>query len=474
MSARRAPLASKWTDPLGYWLYLDRAGPTGLGGWIAPREALASARIDISCAGARFRARLGKDAEPLEGRPLYRFDCALPLPQRFFLSLAFDGRAISLFAAYRGGALAPLVLPAPPMARQANTKSHPPGRTLIVLAPIDWSFRQQRSQHLTRALSAHYARTLYLGPASLHLAGSGFEVDGVTLNLLGSAPDCDFSERVLSEEEASACANALRVEIGDAPVDVLVQFPSWGVVAAKLPGARIIYDCIDRHASLPHVAAPIEAAEDALAHEAALCLATSAPLLERLGALGARQIMLAPNATSHPRVDTWPSQRAPTIAYLGAIETWFDFELIEEVANAIPEARVQIIGQVNVTPPTGLPRNIVFAGEKDHAAATRALTRARVGIIPFKRGALTEAVNPVKAYEYLAAGLPVVMTPMGGPELAEAPGITVADTAQAFAAGVRAVYLNTTDADRLRFAHWAKGQTWSARADAIVERLKAL
>lgn len=471
---RRAPRAARMMAPFGAWIYLDRAGPNGLGGWIALPQALKASSIEIVVGGVRVRAPLRPDAEPIEGRALYRFTCALPLAERNLVTLRFGERSVSLFTVHRGQRAAPLFAPAPFQAAQSAAPSPVRGRTLVVLAPIDWSFRRQRSQQLTAALAAHFDATLYLGPASLQLSGEAFPADGgaVRLPLLGTAPDCDFSERALADAEAEATVAALQTHIGDG-ADVLVQFPSWQAVARRLSGARIIYDCIDFHAALPHVTAPLAESERALAHNAALCLATSGPLLEHVRALGANQALLSPNATPAPQLKAWPMRRSASVLYVGAVESWFDFALIEALARAMPETAIEIIGQCGVELPRGLPRNVVFLGERSHAHASKAMMQARVGIIPFKRDALVGAVNPVKAYEYLAAGLPVVMTPMGGDELATAPGVSTVDAADAFVAAVKAAY-TTADEDRRSYAAWAETQTWDARARQIVERLAEL
>ncbi len=471
---RTPPFAARWSEGLGFWFYLDRAGPGGLGGWIAPPAVLEAEWIDVQFDGKRVRAKLRRDADPIGGRPLYRFSVSLRFPARALVMFGVAGKTFARLVLSRGHA-SPPALPAPPrMWGEPAPISPAQGRALVVLAPIDWSFRRQRSQQLAQALSHSYDATFYLGPASLHLDGSAHNAsERIALPLLGAAPECDFATRGLSETEARACADGLTELLGNASVDVLVQFPSWRAVATLLPNARVIYDCIDDHARLPHVTAPLDADERALAQEAALCLATSDALHERLTSLGARNVMLAPNAAQAPEPNAWPHHRDAAIVYLGAVEDWFDFVLLQAAALSVPEAQVRVIGACNVTPPSGLSGRIRFLGEHDYASAMRALRHARVGIIPFQRGALADAVNPVKAYEYLAAGLPVVMTPMGGTELANAPGVSVAETADTFAQAVARAYADTTDADRQSFAKWVEGETWITRASQILARLNA-
>lgn len=466
------PLSARWSDSLGFWFYLDRAGPGGVGGWIAPRNKLESDRITVRFKGAQVQSKLERDDKLLAGRALFRFSVALPFPSFSRATFGVAGKTISVLVLTRARG-APLVLPAPPPAPSTiEPRASPQGRTLLVLAPIDWAFRRQRSQQLTLALGKHYAAAFYLGPASLRLHGAPYQTsEGVVLPLIGAAPDCDFAQRRLSDAEAQACADGLNALLGGSEADVIVQFPSWRPVARRIWRAREIYDCIDDHAHLPQVRTSLEGDERSLAERSALCLATSAPLEQRLRALGARNVLLAPNAAPTPAPAAWPHDRDAAIVYLGAVEDWFDFDLLNAAAKAVPSAEIRVIGACKVLPPLGLPRRVRFLGELDHARAMEALRRARVGIIPFRKSPLIEAVNPVKAYEYLAAGLPVVMTAMGGDELARAPGIHVAETAEGFAAAVSSLYANTSRDARLAFASWAERETWDVRAAQILSQL---
>jgi glycosyltransferase involved in cell wall biosynthesis len=56
-----------------------------------------------------------------------------------------------------------------------------------------------------------------------------------------------------------------------------------------------------------------------------------------------------------------------------------------------------------------LPDNVVVEGPVDYAAVPDLLARARVGLMPFESSRLNEGRSPMKMYEYLAAGLTVVV-----------------------------------------------------------------
>ena len=84
----------------------------------------------------------------------------------------------------------------------------------------------------------------------------------------------------------------------------------------------------------------------------------------------------------------------------------------------------------------GLP-NVRLTGRFDHAELPLLLGRSRVCLVPYRVNAFNDMLVPVKLVEYLAAGRPVVSTPMrGAEEFADA--VAFADGAEAFAEAVLA------------------------------------
>jgi len=92
-----------------------------------------------------------------------------------------------------------------------------------------------------------------------------------------------------------------------------------------------------------------------------------------------------------------------------------------------------------------------------------------VGLIPFKLNELTVAVNPIKLREYLAAGLPVVATPL--PEVALYKElVAIADGAEAFAAAIESV-LETGPQRRGELSAAMASETWPVKMAVICGRL---
>ncbi len=103
------------------------------------------------------------------------------------------------------------------------------------------------------------------------------------------------------------------------------------------------------------------------------------------------------------------------IGYIGSIYPWFDFDLIDYLCRSMPGLNFVLIGREHPGTLVHIKElekhnNFFFLGRKSYSILPHYLQHFRCGIIPFRRTLLTESVDPVKLYEYCAAGLPTVST----------------------------------------------------------------
>jgi glycosyltransferase involved in cell wall biosynthesis len=199
--------------------------------------------------------------------------------------------------------------------------------------------------------------------------------------------------------------------------------------------------------------------------DATFCV--SSTLVEKMRSWGGVGVHLSPNAydPAFRSADyvRRPSERA-VVGYFGHLtDRWFDYPSLVEIARRRPEYLFEIVGD---GAPNGLdlPPNVVLLGPKRHSEIGHLAARWRVGIIPFRVGKLADAVDPIKIYEYLALGLPVVSFRM--PQIADYPYTTTVESPEAFAAALdRAI---STRVDPARTRSFLEASTWTARAAQIL------
>jgi len=190
-----------------------------------------------------------------------------------------------------------------------------------------------------------------------------------------------------------------------------------------------------------------------------------------------------PNATdtevfAPPEPDSEPppvfgGKPRPYLVYLSQITERVDFELIGDLAARRPEWRIFMIGPL-VCPESRLEvlrgrRNVHLTGAMPYESAARAVAHADVCILPHKVDPLTRTLDPIKLYDYLATGKPIVSTNVAmNPSMR--PHVRVADGVDDFEAAVlQALSEPAGSGKRRRMA--ALEHNWKARAETALEIL---
>lgn len=189
---------------------------------------------------------------------------------------------------------------------------------------------------------------------------------------------------------------------------------------------RVIYDCMDDHAefySAPNVRSRIRDLERALCLRAHLIFASASLLAQRIHERyqPTAQVVVLNNAIRSSVLDARASEPLPDalrsiladkafrhIVYIGTVAHWIDFDLIVKTLNQFPSIRVVLIGPTDTSCP--LHERLIIAGKIEHASVATAMQSADALFMPFQVTDLIRAVNPVKAYEYIASGKPVILS----------------------------------------------------------------
>jgi glycosyltransferase involved in cell wall biosynthesis len=161
----------------------------------------------------------------------------------------------------------------------------------------------------------------------------------------------------------------------------------------------------------------------------------------------------------------------PILGFFGLIAEWVDLDLIAHLAARFPKGSVVLLGKATVDL-SGLARfpNIHLFGRKPYADLPAYGKGFDVALMPFVVNELTLNANPLKVREYLAAGLPVVSTPI--PEV-EALGLCrIASGPEAFASEVESALADP--GPRAGRSDAVRHEGWDARIDEIRAHLAEL
>ena len=356
---------------------------------------------------------------------------------------------------------------------------------VLVFSIIDWEFRFQRPQQLAGQFGRKGHRVLYLscsrflpegGPAwqTVRRAENVAEVrirSARALDIYGGK----LEERDLDALEESFSVLARDLAIADAVCKV--DIPFWTPLVLRLRerfGWRVVYDCMDEWNNFPGFKEPVLAAEPTLVREADVTLVSADRLLAKWSDV-ARPLMVrnAVDLDHYTRL-YGPNKLLgevahPVIGYYGALASWVDVPLLRKVAEAFPDGTIVLAGgqfDVDLGPIAQL-RNVRLLGQRPYEEMPLLLWHFDACIIPFLVNDITEATNPVKFYEYISKGKPVVV-----PDLTELRPFSevcyLARDHDDFVAKLRLALAEAPDDPRRRKRQEvAAGNDWSARADAI-------
>lgn len=154
----------------------------------------------------------------------------------------------------------------------------------------------------------------------------------------------------------------------------------------------------------------------------------------------------------------------PVLGYVGTIGPWFDWRLVTALAQCDPGLRVRLVGPVLSGPGAPLPGNVELSPACAHGVALRVMQGFSVGLIPFEHTDVTDAVDPIKYYEYRALGLPVLSSRFGEMARREGePGVFLVDARAALAPQVCHALRHRDNEDEIRL--FQAKNSWTARFD---------
>lgn len=254
----------------------------------------------------------------------------------------------------------------------------------------------------------------------------------------------------------------------------------------RLYDVRRVYECVDDFSAARGLinGDVVRRLEAATLKKADLVIATTDNLADKFRS-PSRQPLISSNASDYehfhragdgslPMAEELRDITGPIIGFVGSISYWVDIELIAELARRRREWTFILVGPVR----TGIGRlrrlpNVRIIGERPYRELPRYLTRFDVCLNPYKNDGVAEGAGPLKLYEYLATGKPIVSSDM--PEARRFHAVVeIARTPDQFVEKIERA-LHADDADRCeRQCRLARENNWNSRFIQMENRIEAL
>ena len=396
---------------------------------------------------------------------------------------------------------------ADPILRRVS--SAPAVPDLVVVSHLRWCWVWQRPQHLVSRFAAtrarHGALTWYV-EEPVPVAGGepalrSEQRDGIVRVWLelpisneerdqravpvppGSRDRLDFRNRfdfsaVGADVYPSLLAELLAAQGRPAAPDLLLYTPMAYEFAQVLEPARLVYDVMDDLSSFKDAPAGLRLRQRRLLADADVVFAGGRSLHRRISAHRSRGCHLFPSGVETSHYASAVSLRQPrerkVAGYVGVIDERLDLDLLADLARALPDWTLRIVGPVAKIDPEQLPQapNLEYPGQVTYAELPEVMAGFDVALMPFALNEATRSISPTKTLEYLAAGLPVVSTRVPDVVTDYTGTVHFAADAAGFAAGCREVVADSAIERERRTRHIKKRQEWDAIATAM-ERLIA-
>lgn len=335
------------------------------------------------------------------------------------------------------------------LARQFTTEPAVSDAPIICFSHLRWDFVLQRPQHLMNRFGRtrqvyffeEYIPTDHHSPYLEFHPYAGTEIVSVRPRL---PHHWDEQRRTIGLTQL--LEQMLRLHRIEKPI-LWFYSPLMFSFAHQIEASAVVYDCMDELANFRFAPPGLKALEAELIERADLVLTGGVSLYEARKHLH-DNIHAFPSGVELEHFASVRAGVAPagdiaahpgkTLGFYGVIDERIDLELLDYVARVRPDWSIVMVGPLAKIGHHELPRrpNLHFIGPRNYADLPAYLAGWDVALMPFAMNEATRFISPTKTPEYLAAGLPVVSTPIadvvltyGGLE-----GVEIAGTPEAFVA----------------------------------------
>jgi glycosyltransferase involved in cell wall biosynthesis len=294
---------------------------------------------------------------------------------------------------------------------------------LVCFSHLRWGFVFQRPNHLLTRFSKHQ-RVFFIEEPIFHNDADKLHIENFNENLYIVTP---YIRQGLKEKEIN---NRQRKFLTNLFTNMQVnRFFSWYYTPMALPFTDhlspelVIYDCMDELSAFKFAPPELAIKEKELFKKADLVFTGGHSIFESKknqhhniypfpSSIDKHHFGAARNTKNDPADQAHIPH--PRFGFFGVVDERFDINLLDSVAKAKPDWHFVILGPIVKIDPASLPRysNIHYLGGKKYEELPSYIAGWDIATIPFAMNESTKYISPTKTPEYLAAGKPVISTPI--------------------------------------------------------------
>ena len=297
---------------------------------------------------------------------------------------------------------------------------------IICISTSPWGFMFQRPQQLMSLFSREFKIGYINPPVTSKLALPYDRVlqehtEIIDPNLIVLKPRIPkYPNHYATSRYYAGLLKSFSIKYGLKDIILWICLPQFEYLNGQLGEKLVVYDCQDDYASFSWTPRITWQADKRLTEKADIVLTVSEPLQKTKKPLNPL-CFLVPNGCDFQHFNKATkileippdilNIEKPRIGFVGAIYEWIDLELITKLAEKEPNWSIVMVGPIhrNIKPPH--LSNIHYLGRKPYNMLPNYIRQFDICSIPFKQWSpISMNSCPIKLFEYMAAGKPVVST----------------------------------------------------------------
>lgn len=374
---------------------------------------------------------------------------------------------------------------------------------IMVWYQNDWGLYGRRNEFIARTLLKHRAvrNVLHIEPPidlehlNSHLSSDSLDDNVHTnlkrINLCNDKGIFLYTPHILKELSRNTLLESLQIQL-EKVIDLCGMdnillwlypphpFADFALNFLKDRAALIASDCVDDHRQYAKTEAErllIESRYKRIVGASDIVFCVSKTMRDEMARYNPRAFYV-PNAIpselfirkkTGPEPDGMAGIKRPVIGYTGALSLRIDAGLLRFVAESRPDWNIVLIGtspDSDVQALFGLP-NVRWLGPMRYEDIHEHISRFDVCILPHAVDSMTDNMNPLKVFEYLALGKPVVSTDVAGVRMFQG-DIEIAGSREEFVDAVETSLAENSPEREEKRINRVRNHTWTDRIDEMM------